>query len=340
MQKISVTSLKPGIKLGKDVFSSDYQLLLSAGTIIKQEDLDNLALRDIKEIYIAESSPRLERKQKFEDVYSNSLGVVKSFMMGAKLGKALEIDELNDTINLLLGQVFDATDLFRQMRLMKEKDDYLFTHSVNVSLLCILIGRWLKCDADTVKELGLAGLLHDIGKVYIDNETLNKPGKLTDKEFEEIKKHTLWGYNLLSQNELVSRDVANAALMHHERADGSGYPAGTKGYTNFYASAVAVADIFDAITSDHTYSGKRTLYAAAEILWQESFGKLDPRITKVFYDRISSFYVGNKVLLSNGEEGVVIYINPSQPTKPIIKAGDKFHNLATDMSITIKEVID
>jgi putative nucleotidyltransferase with HDIG domain len=340
MQKIQVSSLKPGIKLGKNIFSKDFQLLLSAGTIIKQEDIDNLLLRDINEIYIAESSPRLDGKQKFEDVYYNSLDVVKSFMMGAKLGKTLEIDQIEDTVTLLLKQVFDATDLFRQIRLMKQKDDYLFTHSVNVSLLCILIGRWLRCDADTIRELGMAGLLHDIGKVYIDNETLNKPGKLTEKEFEEIKKHTLWGYNLLSQNEWVSRDVANAALMHHERADGSGYPAGTKGYTNFYASAVAVADIFDAITSEHSYSGKRSLYTAAEILWQESFGKLDPRITKVFYDRISSFYVGNKVLLSNGEEGIVIYINPTQPTKPMIKAGDKFYNLATDMSITIKEVID
>ena len=224
---------------------------------------------------------------------------------------------------------------------MKEKDDYLFTHSVNVALLCILVGRWLKCEHETLKELGQAGLLHDIGKIFIDNSILNKPGKLTDAEFEEVKKHTLQGYNLLTQYKWISRNVTNAALMHHERADGSGYPMGTKGYSkNLCVSIVAVADVYDAITSDRAYSTKRSPYTAAEILWQDSFGKLNPEISKVFYDKITNFYVGNEVLLSNNEIGVVIYVDPSQPTRPIVMVGDNFYNLATDRSITILEIID
>ncbi|MDD3269919.1 MAG: HD-GYP domain-containing protein [Syntrophomonadaceae bacterium] len=340
MLKIKVSSLKLGTQIGKDIFTYDSQLLLPRGSIITQEHLENFAVRDINEVYIMEATPRQKSERSFENVYGGALNVVNSFMMEARLGNNVDFNEVSETTDLLLEQVFDVSDLFRQMRLMKDKADYLFTHSVNVSLLCILIGRWLKCDEKTIKDLGMAGLLHDIGKVYIDDEILNKPGKLTQQEFEEIKKHTLLGYNLILQNPLLNHDIANAALMHHERADGSGYPAGIKGYTNFFASVVAVADLYDAITTAHTYSNRRSPYSAAEILWQESFGKLDPKISKVFYDKITNFYVGNQVLLSNNQKGTVIFIDPTQPTRPIVMVGDKFYNLATDRSITIIDIID
>lgn len=342
MLKIKVSSLKPGVTLGKDLFTYDSKLLLSKGTMITQEHLDNLRMRRINDVFIMDNSEvAVKPGRHFEEVYNESLAVVRSFMLGAKLGKSLEFDEINTVTDLLLGQVFEASDLFRQMRLMKEKDDYLFTHSVNVALLCILIGRWLKCDHETMKELGQAGLLHDIGKVFIDEHILNKPFELTTAEFEEVKRHTLLGYYFLTQHEWVSNCAADAAFEHHERVDGSGYPMGTKGYSkNLCASIVAVADVYDAITSDRVYANKRSPYTAAEILWQESFGKLDPTISKLFYDKITSFYVGNEVLLSNNEIGVVIYVDPSQPTRPIVMVGDNFYNLGTDRSITIMEVID
>ncbi|MGI5920800.1 MAG: HD-GYP domain-containing protein [Syntrophomonadaceae bacterium] len=341
MLKIRTASLKPGVKLAKDVFSYDGQLLLPGGTTITREHLDSFMRRDISELFIMEASPRLKSEKKFDDVYTQSLDVVKTFMVEAKLGKKLEIAEINDTVDMLLEQVFDEGDLFKQMRIMKTKDDYLFTHSVNVSILCILIGRWLKCDNITTKELGIAGLLHDIGKIYISNDILNKPDRLTEQEFEEMKKHPVLGYNLVCQDNFVNQDIANAVLMHHERLDGSGYPIG-RGIARigFYPSVVAVADVYDAITSSRTYSAKRSPYAAAEILWQDSFGKLDPKISKVFYDKIANFYIGNEVLLSNNEKGVVVFIDPYQPTRPIIMVGDKFYNLAVDRNLTILEVVD
>lgn len=278
MLKIKVSSLKPGVTLGKDLFSYDSRLLLSKGTTITQEHLDSLRMRRIDDVFIMDSGTIVKSGRQFEEVYSDSLDVVRSFMLEAKLGKPLEFNEISAVTDLLLEQVFEASDLFRQMRLMKAKDDYLFTHSVNVALLCILMGRWLQCDHETLKELGQAGLLHDIGKVLIDDSILSKPGELTAAEFEEVKKHTLLGYNILTQYEWVSSNVADAALRHHERADGSGYPMGTKGYSKkLCVSIVAVADVYDAVTSDRAYSSKRSPYTAAEILWQESFGKLDPQ---------------------------------------------------------------
>lgn len=341
MLKIKVNSLKPGVKLGKDIFSYDSQLLLHKGTIITYEHLNNFHVRDITEVFVLEASPRLKSEKNFQDVFSTSLDVVKSFMLEAKLGKTLDFEEINQTVELLLEQVFDVNDVFRQMRLMQDKDEYLFTHSINVALLSILIGRWLKCDDITIRLLGMAGLMHDVGKIFIDDSILNKPDKLTDEEFEEIKKHPLLGYNLISNNNWVDENVAKAILLHHERVDGSGYPMGISGYSNnFLASVIAVADVYDALTSNRKYSTRNSPYTAVDVLWEESFGKLDPNITKVFCDKITNFYVGNEVILSNGIKGVVIYIDPSQPTRPTIMAGDDFINLAEHRSINIVEILD
>lgn len=341
MLKIKMSSLKPGVKLGKDIYSFDGNLLLPKGVVITNDHLVAFARRNIDDVFVVESNAHVKTEKSFEDVYAHSLDVIKAFMLEAKLGRPLEINDISYTVDMLVEQAFDQHGLFRQMRMMMNKDDYLFTHSINVSLLCILIGRWLKCEDEVIKDLGLAGLLHDIGKIYLSDQILNKPEKLNENEFEEIKKHTLMGYNLLNQYPWINKEVGNAILMHHERADGSGYPVGVKGYKiGFYASAVAVADVYDALTTSRIYSNKVSPYTAAEILWQESFGKLDPRISKVFYDKITDFYVGNEVVLSNGKKGVVVFVDPSQPTRPIVMVGDEFFNLALERSITIQDIVD
>jgi len=341
MLKIKVSSLKPGVKLGKDIYSFDGNLLLPKGAVITNEHLEAFTRRHFDEVFVMETDSQQKSEKKFEDVYTQALDMSKSFMLEVSVGKSLDPEEVQDTVSMLVEQVFDQHGLFRQMRMMKDKDEYLLTHSINVSLLCILIGRWLKCDEQAIKDLGVAGLLHDIGKIYIDDKILNKADKLTEEEFEEVKKHTLLGYNLLNQYPWINEEIANAILMHHERADGTGYPIGLKGYKmGFYASVVAVADVYDALTSTRSHKNKMSPYSAAEILWQESFGKLDPRISKVFYDKITDFYVGNEVVLSNGMKGVVVFVDPSQPTRPIIMVGDEFFNLAVERSLTIIEILD
>lgn len=341
MLKIKISSLKPGVKLGKDIYSYDGKLLLPRGSIIGQEELNQFSRRNIEEVFVAETNSNLKSQKDFQDVYCNSLDITKFFMMEARLGRKLNQREITETIDLLVMQVFDQNDLFGHMRMMKDKDDYLFTHSVNVSLLCILMGRWLKCDEKIIRELGLAGLLHDIGKVFIPNKILNKADKLTEEEFAEIKKHPMAGYNYLLECEWVNEDVSNAVLMHHERRDGTGYPLGLKDDDiGFFASVVSVADVYDALTSQRIYSPKVSPYSAADVLWEESFGKLDPRISKVFYDKITAFYVGNEVLLSNDEKGVVVFIDPGQPTRPLVMVGDSFCNLAKDRSLSIVKILD
>lgn len=341
MLKLSISSLKPGVKLGKDIFSYDGKLLLPKGSEVTKEHLDQFVRRNIMEVFVVEADSRQKSEKRFEDVYSECLHYTKAFMMQAMIGEPLVYEEMQNLVEKLFVQAYDQNDLFRQMRRMKEKDDYLYTHTVNVALLCILIGRWLKCDEKMVKELGIAGILHDIGNVQVHDSILQKPGRLTAEEFEQVKNHPVLGYNMVKDYPWVNKSIGNAILMHHERADGSGYPYGIKGNEiDFYASIVAVADLYDAITSRRSYSSKASPYTAVEILWQESFGRLDPKVAKVFYDKIANFYVGNEVILSNNEKGLVVYVDPSQPTRPIVMAGDKFYNLAEERSLSILDMVD
>lgn len=342
MLKIKVGSLKPGVKLAKNLFSFDSQLLLPAGTVITEDHLDSLAKRHIDEVFVAEEPHQQRKREKpFASVYEDSLNAVKTFLMEAKLGQPLETEEINLTVDALFNEVFDELNIFSGIRLMKDKDDYLFTHCINVSILAMLIGRWMKFKEDQIKQLGTAGLLHDIGKIFIDDSILNKPGKLTDDEYEEMKKHSILGFDLLNRQGWVDPMVANAVLYHHERTDGSGYPRGIRNYDdNVYAAIIAVCDMFDAITSNRVYSKKRSPFTAADILWEESFGKLDPTITELFYSKITSSLVGSQVVLTDGQRGEVIFIDSFQPTRPIVKVGETFLNLALDRSVNILEVID
>lgn len=342
MRKISINRMSPGVVLARDIYAYDGRLLLARGTRLEEWHLEVFRKQGLDYVYVVEDTPPGRRPARpFEDVYSESLTAMKTFMLEAKLGKPLEKTEVDKTVNILLAQVFDEVDILKQMRRMKDKDDYLFTHSINVSLLCILLGRWLKYPEPMIRNLGTAGLLHDLGKVSIPSSILTKPGKLTDVEFEQVKKHSTRGYDMLRSMGCDNPDILDGVLLHHERLDGSGYPSGLKGEEiPLFPRVIAVADVYDAVTSERTYKAKESPYKAAEILWQESFGKLDPVVAKVFYDRVSSFYVGNRVRLNTGEEGKVVYINPSLPTRPVVQVGDRFYDLSRDRSVGIVEVVD
>lgn len=339
MNRISVSELRPGTMLGKDLYSYNGQLLLPRGTILTQSHIDYFREKNIETVYIYEN-PTVKRND-FGKTYQTSLDTLKTSLLETKLGRPLPEKEISFAVEKLVGQVFEAGDLFRSMRQMKEKDDYLFVHSVNVAVLSILIGRWMGLEEGRIERLALAGFLHDIGKIKIPDEILNKPGRLSGQEFEVVKEHPRLGYEIVCDAGWVSKDVADAVLMHHERMDGSGYPLGLKGgFTNLYARIIAVADVYDAITSNRSYAQKMSPYTAAEILWEQSFGQLDPRATKVLYDRVASFYVGNRVRLSNGDEGVVVYIYPWAPTRPLVQVGEQFYNLNENRDISIQEVLD
>jgi HD-GYP domain-containing protein (c-di-GMP phosphodiesterase class II) len=193
--------------------------------------------------------------------------------------------------------------------------------SLNVTTLSLIIGKRLGYKEDRLERLGLGAFLHDIGKVKVPNSILNKPGELTDSEFEEVKKHTIYGYEILKPQDSVPETSARIAYQHHERCDGSGYPKGiTRRFIDEGSRIVAIADVFDSMINDRVYRPGIKVNEVIEYLYSTvTQNKLDREIVKMFLEIITPYPIGTKVKLSIGCEAVVVKINKDAKLRPVVK---------------------
>jgi HD-GYP domain-containing protein (c-di-GMP phosphodiesterase class II) len=234
----------------------------------------------------------------------------------------------------------DTHNIVKVLNEEKEFDEYTYTHSINVGIYSMLIGRWMKLGQDEIHNLMIAGLLHDVGKTKIPYNVLNKTGKLTDKEFELLKNHPEFGYDILLEQRALSEDICQAVLLHHERIDGSGYPYHIRGdEIGLYAKIVAIADVYDAITTNRVYKSKRTPFEAFKIFMTEEVKNLDPLIVHTFITNISTHYVGMKVLLNTGEVGKIVYIPPQSVSNPIVDLNHDYIDLSVNQDKNIVKVV-
>ena len=343
MLKINTYELESGMVLADNVGSaSTGAILISKGTVLNKKSIRKIYDRGIRYVYIYDEDdmPSELEEDKLEMRYEILADKLDNVFTDIKIGKKIMLTEINDEVDDLIDEIIDNDNILARIRELEEKDDYTFNHSLNVSMLTTMLGKWLGYSQKEIKQLAMAGLFHDIGKLKIDENIINKPGKLTDVEFEEIKKHSIYGYNILKETVGISKNVSLGVLQHHEREDGSGYPLGLKeNEIHEYAKIIAICDTYDAMTSNRVYKSKKSPFFAAEILRDEGFNILDPKMTRVFLDKIAGFYVGCIVLLSNGEEGDIIYIHPQAPTKAIVKLGDKFIDFLEPQDLEIVDII-
>lgn len=196
---------------------------------------------------------------------------------------------------------------------IKQKDRYTAQHCINVAILCMGLAVGLQWSKDDIRDVGLAGLLHDLGKVRVDSQILNKPGRLTDAEFDEVKKHSRHGFEMLLEDGLVSRHVANAVLCHHEQPDGKGYPEGLVGNAiPRLARVISVVDAYDAITSHRSYDPARSHHAALGILWKQRGTQFDAHTVESLIRFMGWITPGTLVSLSTGLLAVVLEAQSEQ----------------------------
>ncbi|MGB3620982.1 HD-GYP domain-containing protein [Ketobacter sp. MCCC 1A13808] len=194
---------------------------------------------------------------------------------------------------------------------IKNADKYTAEHCLNVGLLAIAFGRHLGVGRKHMELLGLCGMLHDVGKMKVDQTILNKPGKLTKEEYEHIKLHVNFGWEILQQDTTLPEEVIAACHHHHERQDGQGYPDQLDANTlGFYTKVVTIVDAYDAITSQRCYSAGTTSAAALKILYDNSGTQFDPKLVVKFIECIGIYPPGALVEMMSGEVGVVISVDP------------------------------
>jgi HD-GYP domain-containing protein (c-di-GMP phosphodiesterase class II) len=263
----------------------------------------------------------------------------KELFDSVKITHKIPLMEIRKEILPVVQQASGNSNVFQLFEAVKAKDNYTYQHNIGVGILSTLIGRWLNLEESDLSSLSLAAILFDVGKVKIPDEALNNPGKITDDEFQIIKKHTIFGYELLKETIGLNNRIALVALQHHERNDGNGYPFGLKqDKIDLFSKIVAVADIFHAMSSKRPYHDPSPFHEIVSQMRRGIFGKLDPLIVFVFLENINKRMVGKNVVLTDGRVGKVVYLNTHNMENPLIKIKDEFIDLSKLSDIHIKEI--
>lgn len=340
---VRIQDCLPGMKIAETIYNEYGASIISENTILDMhliKKLENLGHDKIKIFSNDKNASISNDSEIFKAEYSEKISNIKEVLHDISVGKSICIETVKSISDSMVVRINENRDIVNCLKQIGSVDEYTYTHSVNVSMLSMLIGKWMKYDLRKIKHLTLAGLVHDIGKCKVPLEIINKASQLSMEEFEEIKKHSVYGYRLLQNMPEISNDVKMGVLMHHEREDGSGYPAGAKGQQiHEFAKIIAVADIYDAMTSNRPYKEKESPFDVFEIMENKSFGVLDPKVISVFLNNLAAYYLGDMVKLNNGEIGEIIYINSRHISQPIVKVGEKYIDLSIDTNIKIIELI-
>ncbi|MGN0496552.1 MAG: HD-GYP domain-containing protein [Lachnospiraceae bacterium] len=348
-----------GMTIAEDVYR-DSQLLVQKDTVVDDEVLKILRYSSIISVAVygkddskkktatikmpkKTHSESLRESKEFKEFESNFQESTEEFTYTlndiASRSKEVDVDSLFDVANdIMSGQnnTYQLMDILSNIRYF---DDSTYAHSLNVAMLANILGRWLNLDDKDLKTLTVAGMLHDIGKVLIPPEIIKKPGPLTEEEYKIIKQHPYKGYQLLKSKN-VDENICQAALLHHEKCDGSGYPLGLKSEKiNNIAKLITIIDIYEAMTANRVYRQGICPFEVIHMFEEEGYTKYDPKYLLPFLQGISDTYLHNNVLLNDGREGEIILTNKIQVSKPGLLIGGEFVDLSKNPELNIVSIL-
>jgi HD-GYP domain-containing protein (c-di-GMP phosphodiesterase class II) len=282
-----------------------------------QTEIDNLSASAVP---ASPDGPRKEDLIQAQRLLSEAKRTTRRLMDDVKLGKQLDLHQVETLVERLTESVLSSKDALISLARIKNKDEYTYMHALAVSALCISFGAHLGLDSQQIKHLGIGGLVHDIGKVKVPLEILNKPGALTEQEFEVIKQHVHHGTCILQQTTIDDRAVCVTA-HHHERLDGSGYPAGLQGaQISVFGQMAAVIDIYDALTSERCYKASMPPTQALRKLFEWSASYLKKELVEQFIAHVGIYPLGTLVRLRSGFLGVVVSHGEKGLLYPVVRA--------------------
>lgn len=360
-KKLLTNQAVPGMISADDVYTFNNILIIGKNTLLTDRIITRLKFYSVHEISVfieeevkliksntqfTEGETYYKNKQKalefrkFLTTFKDNINDFKNTIDDVVINDIdINTDKLLNHTNKVLAESRNGLHVLNMLHSTRKFDDLTYVHSLNVSLICNVFGKWLKLSEEEVSILTLCGLLHDIGKVKIPTNIIDKPTKLTDVEYITVKMHTIKGYNILKNKNLDPR-IINTALMHHERCDGSGYPNGLTGnQIDEFAKIVAIADVYDAMTSARVYRGPLCPFEVIELFETEGYQKYDPHYLLTFLDGIVQTYMHNEVQLSTGQKGKIVMLNKNSLTKPVIQIGKSFMDLSKHPDVSISKVI-
>lgn len=330
-----------GKKIGRDIFSANGVLLVPAHTVLTDEQisiLENHGIWLAEEDFLAENDDAESRETK--KIIDEAVLQVSHLFDEVRETKKVPMEEFRKEVIPVLEEATQTRSLFGLIKALQTKDDYTYRHNLAVGAFSGLLGNWLGLDRRQQRELTAAAFLHDVGKMLVPQEILNKSGPLTDEEYEVMKSHTTKGYEILKETAGITHRQALVALQHHERMDGSGYPQGLTGdKIDYFSRIVSVADVFHAMTSQRVYRNPSPFYEVLSQMESDAFGVLDPAICKLFIGKIMSTLIGRSVVLTDGSTGTIVMIHMQEPMRPLVRVGERFINLSENRTLQILQIV-
>ncbi|MCR4650454.1 MAG: HD-GYP domain-containing protein [Lachnospiraceae bacterium] len=359
MSRVNTVDLVPGMILEADVYNYNDQLILPEGLVLNDKAITKLSyyaitsvrIKDVAaeklvepvvpEEVVSSYGERLRSTEQFKQYkaeFESTVNEMSRVLSDVVVKNApLDSDKMVEEALNLLNSPEGEVNVFDMVHNMRQYDDITFAHSLNVGLICNVFAGWLGMSEEDKKLATECGILHDIGKLKIPESIIKKPKKLTDTEFKVVKTHSTEGYKILQRCN-VSTHVKNAALMHHERCDGSGYPFGLiADQIDYYAKIVSIADVYEAMTACRSYRGSLCPFTVIEIFEEEGLQKYDTHMIMTFLENIVNTYMLNRVRLSNGKEGDIVFINKNRLSRPTIKCdNNEFIDLSKEPDLRVE----
>lgn len=350
MRNIPIEYAREGDILGKTLYNNMGSMLLKEGTMLttymikKLRSFGYLSLI-IKDEYSDEEIEEVIKPEIMSRIYTlqNDLQAsIATPKIGTKVdGRRISksIKELDEIVNEITHDIVTNKNILGSLASISVYDDYTLNHSLNMMMLSLVMGRHADLNMEELKLLATGCLFHDIGKIFLPIEIVNKPGGLTEEEFMLIQSHVEKGYDFLKEFTDLSAVARNITLCHHEREDGSGYPRQLKGdEIHKFSKIASICDVFDALTSDRIYRRAVSHYEAYEYLLAMGGSGFDIGLIETFAQSINIFPKGTLVYLSDRREGVVCEVNPGLHTRPRIKVYGEKGKKVTPYIIDLSEI--
>lgn len=358
--KIPVSQLVPNMIVASSVYTFNNQLLIETGTCLTDKIITRLKFYsiDFVRIQVDDNAPdELPPEPLNVELYLDNVKETEEFKyfnqslvtMTNTLKDTMEqmisdsntpdVYALYDAVNEIISHSRNGLHVFDMLHCMRDFDDQTYVHSINVAIICKVLGAWMNFTPKDLETVTLCGLLHDIGKVTIPHDIISKPAKLTQDEYSTVQAHALRGYNILRPLDM-NIHIKMAAMLHHERCDGSGYPMGLHSdQIDKFAKIVMIADVYDAMTSARVYRGPVCPFEVISTFESEGLTKYDPKYMMTFLDHLTQLYLHSTVRLSDGAVGQIILMNRNSLSKPVIKVGKDFIDLSHQNDLFISSVI-
>ena len=323
----------------------EHDVIATPGSVVDEDLKDKLLKRGIEWVLIdiprktgkplIDEKTLEEMKEKMKNIFDEAM---KTF--------TVDVEGLKEISDQIVDEVLTnwGMKVLPLLLMAKSEDEYTYTHEVNVGVLSSMIAMQLGLNKDAISKLTFSAIIHDIGKLRVPKEILHAPRSLSEKEFELVKLHTIFGRQICESSGIKDKDILSGVEDHHEKMDGSGYLRGLTGNNiNFFARIIAVADIYDALASKRMYKDPWSPHrAVTELVTLSTLGKLDRKVVNAFISVVGIYPVGTVLILSNGSRAVVVGNKRKVLTRPIVEMED---GLIVDLSenkknFNILKVID